>query len=185
MKLGQKILSIFYRKKNSVRDISQEIGVPKSTVHYHKQKMNKRITDQGTDFWESDHGRQHIIRLVIGTIYMFAIKVGAGAGHINEFFELLALDKHIGISQSTILRIIRRVEALILEYRDAEEKKMYDKSDQIKLILGVDETWFDNMYLVCQDLSSGYLMTETPSEQRDAKTWDEYIKKTLFVSAQS
>jgi len=185
MKIGQKILSIFRRKEHSVRSISQEIDIPKSTVHYHKQKMEERITAQGTAFWESDNGRQHILRLVIGTIYMFAIKAGNGAGLLNEFFELLALDKHIGISQSTILRIIRRVEALILEYNEAVERKMYDKSDQIKLILGVDETWFDNMYLVCQDLSSGYLITESPSEQRDAKTWDMYIKKTLYVSTQS
>ena len=185
MNICQKILSIFQRKEESVRAISEEIGVPKSTVHYHKQKISERIADQGTDFWESDLGRQHIIRLVIGSIYMFSIKAGNGAGLLNEYFELLALDKHTGISQSTILRIIRRVEALILEYRDAVEKEMRDKSDEIKLILGVDETWFDNMYLVCQDLTSGYLLTETPSQQRDVKAWDKVIKKTLYVSTQS
>ncbi len=177
MKILQKISSIFQRMEDSVRSISRKIGVPKSTVHFHKQKISERISDQGTDFWESDLGRQHIIRLVIGSIYVFSIKGGKGAGLLNEFFELLALDKHTGISQSSILRIIRRVEALILEYRDAMEKKMYDKSDEIKLILGVDETWFDKMYLVCQDLSSGYLLVEEPSIQRDAKTWDESIKK--------
>lgn len=184
MKLGQKIRSIFSRKGQSVRSISSETNIPKSTVHYHQQKTDSRIMESGTDFWESEIGRTHIVRLVIGTIYMFSIKAGNGAVLLNEFFELLALDKHAGISQKTILKIIRRVEALILEYKEAVEQDIREKAESVKLILGVDETWFDKMYLVCMDLSSGYLFLETASEQRDAQSWDEHIKKTLYTTAQ-
>lgn len=182
MKLGTKILSIFNRRHKTVREISAEINIPKSTVHYHKQKIEARTSDAKTDFLESEEGRNFIIRIVIATIYMFALKSGNGAGSINEFFELLELDKYAGISESTILKIIKRVEALILEYQEAVEKDISSKAEEIKLILGVDETWFDNMYLVCQELSSGYLFFETASEQRDAESWDEHIKKTLFTT---
>jgi hypothetical protein len=39
------------------------------------------------------------------------------------------------------------------------------------------------MYLVCQELSSGYIILETPSDKRDAQTWDEHIKKTFELTA--
>jgi len=42
---------------------------------------------------------------------------------------------------------------------------MVGKVADIKLILGVDETWFDKMYLVCQELSSGYIFVEDESEK--------------------
>ncbi len=185
MKLGKKILSIFNLGKKTVREISAETNIPKSTVHYHKQKLKERTSDAKTDFWESESGRNLVIRLVIATIYMFALKSGNGAGNLNEFFELLELDKHAGISESTILKIIKRVEALILEYKEAVEKDIKTKVEEIKVILGVDETWFDNMYLVCQELSSGYLFFETASEQRDADSWEAHIKKTLFTTTES
>lgn len=183
MRVGQKILSIFHRRDKSIRDISKETGVPKSTVHYHKQKMNERIADAGTDFWETNEGRDFIVGLVIGTIYMFAIKAGNGGARLNEFFKLLNLDRYVGASNTTILKIIKQVEALILEYKQSVEMDIRNRREEIKLILGVDETWFDNMYLVCQDLSSGYLFFEQESEKRDTDAWDEHIKKTFQLTS--
>jgi hypothetical protein len=183
MKIIDKIYSVFVRKEKTVRNISEETGIPKSTVHYHKHKISERISSSETDFWETERGRTFIIRLVIGTIYMFAIKSGGGAGRLQEFFKLLELERHTAISETTILKIIKEVESLILEYKKSVEAGISSKIENIKVILGVDETWFDNMYLVCQELSSGYIILETPSDKRDAQTWDEHIKKTFELTA--
>jgi len=157
MAILKKIRSIFSRRKKTVRQISLETGIPKSTVHYHKGKLSNRVEKSGTDFWETEAGMNFIIRLVIGTVYMFALKSGNGAGRLREFFELLELGHYTGVSETTILKIIKRVEALILSYKEAVESDMTEKAESVKLILGVDETWFDKMYLVCQELSSGYI----------------------------
>ena len=37
--------------------ISAETNIPKSTVHYHKQKIEARTSDAKTDFLESEEGR--------------------------------------------------------------------------------------------------------------------------------
>ena len=183
MSILKKIRNIFTLRTNTVRQISAELGIPKSTVQYHKGKITNRIAESGTDFWETEAGMNFIIRLVVGTVYMFALKSGNGSGRLREFFELLELNRYTGVSETTILKIIKRVEALILSYKEAVELELVEKIGEIKLILGVDETWFDKMYLVCQELSSGYIFVEDESEKRDAATWDSHIKKTFELTS--
>jgi hypothetical protein len=183
MRILKKIQTIFRGREKPIRQISEETGIPKSTVHYHKQKISQRIGASGVDFWETEKGMNFIIRLVIGAIYMFALKSGNGAGRLREFFELLKLDHYVGVSETTILKIVKEVERLILEYKKAVEAEITEKAEEIKVVLGVDETWFDSMYLVCQELSSGYIIFESPSEKRDAQTWDKQIKKTLGLTS--
>lgn len=175
--LREKIFSVFSRKKYSVRKIAEQTNIPKSTVSYHKQGIDKRIETSGTDYWETQSGNEFIIRLVVAVIFIFCIKSGNGAGRVEEFFVLLKLSDYLPASQTTILRIIKRIEELILEYRNAVEEKIYYRVKEIELILGVDETWFDRMVLVCQELSSGYIFVETEARQRDATTWNMHIKK--------
>ena len=183
MSILKKIGSIFKRREKTVRQISLETGIPKSTVQYHKGAIANRVAESGTDFWETQAGMDFIIRLVIATVYMFALKSGNGAGRLREFFELLEIGRYTGVSETTILKIIKRVEELILSYKEAVEADMVEKAVSIKLILGVDETWFDKMYLVCQELSSGYIFFENESEKRDAVTWDSHIKKTFELTS--
>lgn len=173
---------ILRHKKETVRGTSAAVGLPKSTVHHHLQQSKFRSESSGENFWETEQGYHTIVRLVVGTIYIFGVKGGKGAGTLSEFFKMTELDKHAGLSQSSILKIIKRIECLILEYKDAVEKEIRSKVDEIKLILGVDETWFDQMYLVCQELSSGYIFFEEPSDDRKAETWDRFIKKTLYTT---
>ena len=176
MKLKNKILSIINRKGKSLRNIARETQIPKSTVHYHKQKMDKRIEVSGTDFWETDIGNEFITRLVIASIFIFCIKSGNGAQKLLDFFSLLKLDCYLPGSQTSILNIIRHIEGLILDYKKAKEQEIKSKMVEIELILGVDETWFDKMYLVCIELSSGFILFEKTSVKRDATTWNEHIK---------
>lgn len=185
MNLKKKIRAIFEQKEKTVRTAANETNIPKSTVYYHKQAINRRIEKVGTDFWESDAGYQFLIRLVVSTIFTFGIKSGNGAGRLKEFFEHLGIKDYLPASETTILRIIRRIEYLILEYKRLAELQIHQRTEEIELILGVDETWFDKMYLVCQELSSGYVFFETAAEQRDTSTWDVHIKKTLLPAAQS
>ena len=62
MSLLKKIRKIFTLQTKTVRQISAETGIPKSTVQYHKGKISNRLAASGTDFWETEAGMNFIIR---------------------------------------------------------------------------------------------------------------------------
>lgn len=181
MNLRAKIISIFAQREKSIRKISAELNIPKSTVHYNSQQTRNRQAQAGTSFWDSEEGYTFMIRLVVSSIYTFAVKGGFGAGRLKSYFDMLNIGSHLAISDTTILKIIRQVEKLILEYNELKTKDIKSNVKDLELVLGVDETWFDRMLLVCQDLQSGFVFCEESAEDRSAATWDKYIKKTLSL----
>lgn len=179
MKIRKKIINIFKRKENTGRKIAEELNIPPSTVYYNLQQTKKRQGKSGTDFWDTDKGYAFMIRLVVGSIYSFAVKGGFGAGKLKSYFEMLNLDSHLAISETTVLKIIKEIEKLILKYNEAKTKEIKSNVKEIELILGVDETWFDKMLLVCQELQSGFIFCEESADDRSAETWDKRIKKNF------
>ncbi len=184
MSLRSKIISIFGNKKKTIRSTAESTSIPKSTVHYHLQQAEQRNQYPESSFWETEQGNSFLVRLVVATLYTFCIKGGIGAGRVHEFFSFIRIGTHVAISETTILQIIKEIEGLILEYKKAKEAKLKSQVKEIKMILGVDETWFDQMYLVCQELSSGYLFFETTAENRSAETWAGEIKKKSLTDLQ-
>ena len=182
MKIREKITNIFKRRGKSGRTIARELGIPKSTVYYNMQQTKKRQSQAGTDFWDTDDGYTFMIRLVIASIYSFAVKGGFGAGRLKSYFEMLNIGAHLAVSETTVLKIIKNIEELILKYNDAKTREIKNSVKEIELILGVDETWFDKMLLVCQELQSGFIFCEESADDRSSETWDKHIKKTFDLS---
>ena len=144
----------------SNRSIAKALEMPASTVNYQSKKQRERNQYEESIFWESDAGQSFLKRLIVGVLYTFGIKGGVGAGRIEEFFDQIRLYTHVGISQSSILRILKEIELNILRYKELQEQDLQKATvyrDHLKVVLGLDETWMDKMLLVCQDLSSGYL----------------------------
>jgi hypothetical protein len=148
-------------KGESLRQTSAATGVPKSTVHHHEQRRKKRIESSGTDQWETAWGQWYLKRMIISTIYTFGIKGGVGAGRISEHFGHLQLEGIGAVSESSIQRLTKEIEANILWYKELEEAGLQSEARQelkeLKVVLGLDETWLDEMLLVCQELTSGYI----------------------------
>ena len=157
-----------YRQKHpdkNRRELASDLSVPLRAINYRISKQDARVIDETSSFLESESGELFLKRLVVGTLYTFCIKSGVGAARVEEFFERLQIYSHVGISPSSILRILRSIEGSILEYQklvlaDLEASKAY--SSELKVVLGIDETWLDEMLLVCQDLISGYLFLKRP-----------------------
>ena len=177
MNLRSKIALIFQKKDKTVRKIEEETGIPKSTAHHHKHQIIKRNQFEESLFWETQAGLGFLRRLVAAAIYTFCIKGGLGAGRAREFFGLIRIGTHVGISDSSILLIIKEIEDLLLKYRDMAAQGIKASVKEVELVLGVDETWFGGMYLVCKELSSGYIIMEEKSEDRSASTWGDSLKK--------
>ena len=161
-KLWHKITG--HRKSNpdqSYRASAAELGVAKSTIHDHDKRLASRAQHPGSEFWNSQAGQDFLKRLIVGTIYTFGIKGGIGAGRIEEFMKLIQINTHAGVSQSSIYRMMKEIEVEILRYKELQEcslkQRAVEQKQYLEIVLGADETWLDDMLLVCQELGSGYL----------------------------
>lgn len=157
------------KPESSIRSLAKDLEIPKSTLHYQSQQQDKRLVDEQTVFLESPAGEFFLKRLVVATLYTFVLKGGIGAQRVEEFFELIGISTHMAISESSILRLVRSIESSILTYKELQETDLQASKaygEELKVVLGLDETWLDSMLLVCQDLISGYLFLKQnpPSE---------------------
>ena len=153
--------------EKSNREIAKALKMPASTLNYQSKRQKARNQYEESLFWESEAGQNFVKRLIVGVLYTFGIKGGIGAERIEEFFDQIRLHTHVGISPSSILRTLKEIEVNILKYKELQEqdiKKAAAYGEQLKLVLGLDETWLDKMLLVCQDLSSGYLFLKDPPQ---------------------
>jgi len=94
-------------------------------------------------------------------LYKRQIKGRAWTARIEEFKQQFRIDRHADISGSSIYRMMKEIKLAILRYRELVEQQLKRETKEqlnyLEVVLGLDETWLDNMLLVCQDLSSGYL----------------------------
>ena len=106
-------------------------------------------------------------------IYTFAIKGGVGAGRIREHLTHLHLEGVAAISESSIYRMIKEISEKILWYKSLREEELQELAKEelqhLKLVLGIDETWLEDMLLVCQDLTSGYLFLKSQAKKETLK----------------
>lgn len=146
-------------------DLAKELDVPVRTLNYRIAQQDKRLTDETAHFLESEAGELFLKRLVVGTIYTFCIKGGVGAGRVEEFFHRIKIYSHVGISESSILRMLRQIEQSIMMYKSLQDEDLAASgtyAEELQVSLGIDETWLDEMLLVCQDLISGYIFLRHP-----------------------
>jgi hypothetical protein len=106
--------------------------------------------------------------MIISVIYTFGIKGGVGAGRISEHLGHLQIAGVAAISESSIQRLTNEISSNILWYKQLEEEGLESESkeelSELKIVLGLDETWLDDMLLICQELTSGYLFLKSQAK---------------------
>ena len=161
--------------KYSVRKISKLTEIPKSSVHRHAKAIEKRNLYPESFFWEISEGQQFLSRLIFATIFVFGIMCGVGAGRISFFLKLLRLTKHVGISPTSVRNLRTQMEEIIIEYQKVQGNHCKSKKP-IKVAVGADETFFNDMILVFMDLASGYIFLEEEAQNRSYETWIEKVQ---------
>lgn len=153
----------------SLRQAAKRLKSTKSTVHYQEQRQKDRVEEMGTNYWETAKGQHDLKRMIISTIYTFGIKGGLGSERISEHFGHLHLGKVAAISASSIQRLTKEIESNILWYKTLVEKDLAKEAaeelKELNAVLGLDETWLDEMLLVCQELTSGYLFLKSRAKE--------------------
>jgi hypothetical protein len=183
MRLWAKSIVIFNalrdHGKQSLRSLAERTGLSKSSVHRHRQAMDRRDRYPESSLWETEAGRAWLIRLVVATLLVFGLKRGVGAETLSEFFGRLHLEAHVGCSPSALRSVIHTLERIILDTAVAWEQEGVAHGEIRPIIGAVDETFLQRMMLVFMDLASGYLLMEEVAVDRTYDTWDTLIKARL------
>ena len=118
--IGQQVQKVFQtisrQARQTVRGIAELLGLSKSSVHRHKQKIARRNQYPESSLWESEAGAAWLQRFVIASIFIFCFKRGMGCESLSEFFQLLHLDQHVGVSVASIRKIRSQMETQVLNY---------------------------------------------------------------------
>jgi uncharacterized protein DUF6399/IclR-like helix-turn-helix domain-containing protein len=165
--------------KQSIRRLAEQTGFSKSSVHRHLQAMNRRDRYPESSLWETEAGRNWLIRLVVATLFVFGLKRGVGAETISEFFGHLHLEAHVGCSPSALRSVMHTLERLILDIAAAWEQEGIAHGEIRPIIGAVDETFLQRLMLVFMDLASGYLLMEAVAVDRSYDTWYELATARL------
>src|SRR5215470_4321181 len=144
----------------SIRRLAAQTGLSKSSVHRHIEAINRRDRSPEPSLWETEAGRNWLIRLVVATLFVFGLKRGVGAETLSEFFCRLHLEAHVGCSPSALRSVMPRLERLILDTAAAWEQEGVAHGEIRPIIGAVDETFLQRLMLVFMDLASGYLLME-------------------------
>lgn len=148
----------------------------KSSVQRRIITIKKRDLYPESHLWETEEGTQWLRLLYFGSILFFGIHLGIGAEKLSFFFKFLRLDKRIATSPSKIKKIAVKLSELLALYQEEMQKK-HKLNEPLKIVGGIDETYFERMILVLMDLSSGYIFVEEESEDKSYETWLEKSKK--------
>jgi hypothetical protein len=147
--------------KRSIRSISAATGIPKSSVHRHQQAMKRRNQYPESSLWEQKNVQHWLRRLVWAVVYVFGIKHGIGSETLSEFFHLLRLECHIGVSPTALQNLRVQMEEQILTYQDEQQQQLQQSQTKVEVCAGTDETFFEQTVLVMLDLASGYIFVES------------------------
>ena len=157
--------------KQSIRSLADHTGLSKSSVHRHRQAIDRRDRYPESSLWETEAGRAWLIRLVVATLLVFGLKRGVGAETRSEFFSRLRLEAHVGCSPSALRTVMHLLERLLLDTAAVWEKEGIAYGEIRPVIGAVDETFLQRMLLVLMDLATGYLLMEEVATDRSVDTW--------------
>jgi hypothetical protein len=110
--------------------------------------------------------------MTLAALSTFGLECHVGADKLSQFFKLIRIDTHVGVSPTALHQQMSRLESLLPLFQQQCEKDASVKPRSI--VAAMDETFFgDFLILVLMDLSSGYLLLEDISHDRRFDTWFE------------
>src|SRR5262245_9450616 len=165
--------------QQSVRQLAQQTGLSKSSVHRLRQAMARRSVLPEAGVWETEIGCPWLTRLVVATLYTFGLQRGVGVDTLSEFFVRLRLQSSLGCSPTALRGMIQGLERPIVETAQAWEKEGPTTGEVRDIIDAVDETFLEPMLLVFMDLPSGYLLVAEVAAERTYAPWKAVVDERL------
>jgi Family of unknown function (DUF6399)/IclR helix-turn-helix domain len=181
--IGERVQKVFQAISSegtqTLRDIAQRLGYSKSSVHRHQQTLARRNQYPESEFWESEAGTKWLHRFVIASIFIFCFQRGVGCESLSQYFQLLHLDNHVGVSVASLRKIRSQMETQVLKYQQSQQATLADSVRPIDVAASLDETFFDQVILVMLDLPSGFIFVEELADNYRYTTWQQQTQRVL------
>ena len=183
MNLRQRCQAVFQARyewgKTSFRRLAKKTKLSKSSVHRLYHRIARRNQYPESSLWETEAGQNWLRLLVLATIFVFALQGGIGCERLSQFFHLLRLQHHIGVSPTALRSLRSQMESKILDYQQQQEQQLGTSLSQVEVCAAADETFFDQVILVMLDLPSGYIFVEEITEDCQHGTWPEKVTQAF------
>lgn len=163
--------------QNSFRAIAQETDLSKSSVHRLYHRIASRNQHPESSLWETKQGQEWLRLLILASIFIFALQGGMGCERLSQFFHLLRLQRHIGVSPTALRSLRARMESAIIEYQQHQNKVISKISSEVEVCMAADETFFNQVILVMLDLPSGYIFVEETTKNCQYETWQQRVSQ--------
>lgn len=176
----QKVFQAGYQLgKNSFRRLAKKTNLSKSSVHRLYHRIVNRNHYPESPLWETEAGQKWLRLLVLATIFVFALQGGIGCERLSQFFNLLRLKRHIGVSPTALRRLRAQMESAIIDYQQQQHEVIGKIASEVEVCVAADETFFDQVILVMLDLPSGYIFVEEITENCQYETWQQRVTQAL------
>ncbi|MGF1497585.1 MAG: DUF6399 domain-containing protein [Elainellaceae cyanobacterium] len=162
--------------QQSLQAIAQATGLSRSSVHRHRQAIERHRQYPESEWWDTPVGYDWLVRLVVAVVYHFGIKQGVGAESLSDFFKAIHLQQQVGCSASALRTLKGRLMDGIIDYAAAQGEHCQPVEQQ-GICVGADETFFERPILVMVELVSGFIFIETESDNRTYDTWQQQWQK--------
>ncbi|WP_019506151.1 DUF6399 domain-containing protein [Pleurocapsa sp. PCC 7319] len=183
MNLRQRCQAVFQAGyewgKTSFRRLAKKTKLSKSSAHRLYHRIARRNQHPESSLWETEAGQDWLRLLVLATIFVFALQGGIGCERLSQFFHLLRLQRHIGVSPTALRSLRSQIELKIIDYQRQQEQQLRTSSSQVEVCAAADETFFDQVILVMLDLPSGYIFVEEITEDCQFETWQEKVTQVF------
>lgn len=164
------ITAIFTFGYRSIRQLAEQCGRSKSSVHRHLKAYECRQQHPESYFWETEEGSELLRRIYCAVLYQFGLKHHVGADQLSEFFRLIRIDTHVGVSASALRQRMRDLEQQLAAFQAEQEASA--ECPEPERTVAMDETFFSQMMiLVLMDLPSQYILLEESATDRSYETW--------------
>jgi hypothetical protein len=181
--IGERVQKVFQtvssQGRQTLRGMAERLGLSKSSVHRHQQTIARRNQYPESGLWESASGTKWLHRLVIASIFVFCFKRGVGCESLSEFFQLLRIDQHVGVSVSSLRKIRSQMETQVLDYQQVQQSALAHSELPIEVCASVDETFFEQVLLVMLDVPSGFILVEELADDDRYTTWQQHTQRAL------
>ena len=110
---------------------------------------------------------------------ILSLKRGVGMDTLSEFFARLRLETQGGCSPSALRGVMEALVDTIVETAQGWEQDGVAGGEVREIIGAVDETFLEQMILVFQDVSTGYMVQEEVADDRTYATWKALVDERL------
>ncbi len=162
------------------REAATELGVPLETLRGWRDRVAQSgLTPAQRAFFERPDGVRFLAVLLVAALFGMNVCGGLGVAMVRVFFTLTGLHTLIACSETSLLRMRRRMLAAIGAWGDAQDLALAHTMTCKDILACFDENFHERMMLVAMEPVSGFLLVETVADRRDGATWAAILRAAL------